>query len=363
MADLTLHETQTLLAALQEIHACRDVESFGQVVIEEVTRVVRSDRADLQLYREPPESIETLHRNHPLPGDEERDAIFETCMIEHPIVEHVLRTGDSGPHLLTDFTSIHDWRQTELYSLCVREPRDDFMLCDSMTIAPNVELSISLNRRRADFDEHDRMMLGLAGGHIAQAWRNVRHTAGLDEQIELLERGLEPRCVGIMMVDPDDHIRAASRRAVALLDQYFPDWPGFRLPETLGQWLDEQHRRWGNDEGNLTRPPRPFRVAGEQGSLMIHIKPGEEDSGIVLQLREIAPHADARRLERLGLTPRQAQTLYWLTRGKSNPEIAAILGVRPRTVAKFVETLFTRLNVDNRLAAALCAQEALGESG
>ncbi len=62
-------------------------------------------------------------------------------------------------------------------------------------------------------------------------------------------------------------------------------------------------------------------------------------------------------LRSLGLTPREAEILNWVARGKSNPEIAIILGISRRTVDKHVENVFAALGVDNRGNAMLIAIE------
>jgi DNA-binding CsgD family transcriptional regulator len=53
------------------------------------------------------------------------------------------------------------------------------------------------------------------------------------------------------------------------------------------------------------------------------------------------------------LTQRETEVLKWVRQGKSNKEIAAILGIEPKTVAKHLERIFKKLGVENRTAAAL----------
>ena len=65
------------------------------------------------------------------------------------------------------------------------------------------------------------------------------------------------------------------------------------------------------------------------------------------------------KLRPLGLTPREAETLYWVTQGKTNPEIAIICGLSARTVQKHLEHIFQKLGVETRTAAALRASELL----
>ncbi len=64
-------------------------------------------------------------------------------------------------------------------------------------------------------------------------------------------------------------------------------------------------------------------------------------------------------LLRLGLSNRESQVLYWIAQGKTNPEIAVILGIARRTVATHVEHILAKLAVENRGAAARCASEVL----
>jgi DNA-binding CsgD family transcriptional regulator len=57
----------------------------------------------------------------------------------------------------------------------------------------------------------------------------------------------------------------------------------------------------------------------------------------------------------LGLTKREAEVLAWIARGKGNYEIGVILGTKRRTVSKHVEHILSKLNVENRTAAAAMA--------
>ncbi|PKN93979.1 MAG: DNA-binding response regulator [Chloroflexi bacterium HGW-Chloroflexi-6] len=55
------------------------------------------------------------------------------------------------------------------------------------------------------------------------------------------------------------------------------------------------------------------------------------------------------------LTPRELETLRLIGRGHSNQEIAAILVVNDRTVAKYVSSILSKLHLSNRTQAALYA--------
>ena len=66
--------------------------------------------------------------------------------------------------------------------------------------------------------------------------------------------------------------------------------------------------------------------------------------------------------EEFQLTPRVAETLLWLSQGKTNGEIAIILGISEATVKKHVLEIFSRLEVETRTAACLKAVEVLSGS-
>ena len=76
---------------------------------------------------------------------------------------------------------------------------------------------------------------------------------------------------------------------------------------------------------------------------------------------EFKPNFDsAKPLEAaLELTPRVAETLLWIAQGKTNGDIATILGISEATVKKHVLEIFIRLNVETRTAASLRALEIL----
>jgi DNA-binding NarL/FixJ family response regulator len=76
--------------------------------------------------------------------------------------------------------------------------------------------------------------------------------------------------------------------------------------------------------------------------------------------REFRPDfSSATPLLQLGLTPRAAEALLWLAQGKTNSDIAVILGITESTVKKHVQEMFEKLGVETRGAATVRALEAL----
>jgi DNA-binding NarL/FixJ family response regulator len=76
--------------------------------------------------------------------------------------------------------------------------------------------------------------------------------------------------------------------------------------------------------------------------------------------REFKPDfSSAEPLLKLGLTPRATETLLWLAQGKTNQDIATILGITESTVKKHVQEIFEKLGIETRGAATVRALEVL----
>lgn len=133
----------------------------------------------------------------------------------------------------------------------------------------------------------------------------------------------------VLLADSKGRIVFATRLASDLLHKYFPDQTGPLLPSGFG-----------SDGTALV--VRRFAERGRDDLQMFVL----EEQG--------APPGPAALL-RLGLTPREAEVLYWIAQGKSNPDIATILAANVRTVHKHVEHIFQKLGVETRNAALLSA--------
>jgi DNA-binding NarL/FixJ family response regulator len=96
-------------------------------------------------------------------------------------------------------------------------------------------------------------------------------------------------------------------------------------------------------------------VLATVGGVEIEAVPiGEPGPSTVLSLRAAARGVPAR--PGPALTAREAEVLTWVARGKTNRDIADILGMSPRTVNKHLEHVFEKLGVETRTAAAAAAQ-------
>jgi DNA-binding NarL/FixJ family response regulator len=118
-----------------------------------------------------------------------------------------------------------------------------------------------------------------------------------------------------------------------------------RLPLPVRRWLSVDARN-AEPAFTLMTPDRRLvfsRLGGGSGS-----------ERVLIQQHAHVPEPDAL-MRALKLTAREAEVLYWVALGKTNPEIAAILDMSPRTVNKHLEHIFAKLNVETRTAATTVA--------
>jgi HD-GYP domain-containing protein (c-di-GMP phosphodiesterase class II) len=116
------------------------------------------------------------------------------------------------------------------------------------------------------------------------------------------------------------------------------------------------------DVYNALRQPRPhrpaFAVDAAERTMRDEVRAGRLDGNAVNAVLAAAGHRVRRRAELpAGLTPREVGVLVHLARGRSNPEIAAELGVSRKTVSSHLEHIYRKLDVRTRTEAALFAMQ------
>ena len=124
----------------------------------------------------------------------------------------------------------------------------------------------------------------------------------------------------------------------------------FALPEPMTQWLEQTQRgKTGSKTAVMASLP-----GNEQLRLQFMGKLGPNE--FLLRLtKDTSGDMPAEFSSELGLTTREGEVLSWLSKGKTNRDIAQILGLSPRTVDKHLEQIYSKLGVENRTAAAAIA--------
>lgn len=174
--------------------------------------------------------------------------------------------------------------------------------------------------------------------------------------------GAENGRVGLEMVKRE-------KPDLILCDVMMPDLDGYGVLEALRK-----------DEETASIPFVFLTAKGEKADLRSGMNLGADDYLTKPVAKKDLLHAIAARLRRseqtaqrefkpdfssyepllkLDLTPRVAEVLLWVAQGKTNGDIATILGISESTVKKHLLEIFQALGVETRSAATLRALEAL----
>jgi DNA-binding response OmpR family regulator/DNA-binding CsgD family transcriptional regulator len=164
-----------------------------------------------------------------------------------------------------------------------------------------------------------------------------------------LERALDQ---AVIVATEDAQMLFCSRSAEQILQRYFGTDEHGQLPEALSEWF------WHPD---ATPRTEPFRLSRQESELTVHLfaEAGNAESFLLLlQEKKAIPGFEA--LRGLGLTEREAEVLFWIAQGKTNPEIGLILHAAANTIKKHTQNVLQKLSVETRTAAARRALEIIG---
>lgn len=159
----------------------------------------------------------------------------------------------------------------------------------------------------------------------------------------------------LLSTDGPGRLQWCTPRAAQLLAELYPDPAGQEqcLPPDVAQRLNQLRRAGSEPPGSAF-----VEVGGRRLEFSYVGSTGPDE--FLFRLADVSPGREIGVLQRaLALTAREADVLVWISRGKSNREISAILGISPRTVNKHLEQVFEKLGVENRAAAAARAVRVL----
>ncbi len=176
---------------------------------------------------------------------------------------------------------------------------------------------------------------------LATHVRNARVT-------RLAQEAVDVAGMGTVVLDTQGRMAWRSPQATAWLALAFG--ADAAAAKRAGEWL----------AAALLSDHETTRDLGRQGRLLAR-NMGQGNLGeSMLLLTLTPPDSDAaQRLRDIALTPRETEVLSWLAKGKTNRDIADILGMSHRTVNKHLEHVFEKLGVETRSAAAAIAGRLL----
>ena len=350
MEALTVRDQRGLLDCLREIHAERDAERFPMVLLASLARVIPSTYSVFQEIDLPDVS---LGRVVQWPGELVQP--WETGYFEahvrrdHPVPSHYARSPRSGARRLSDFLTQRQYHRTGLYAECYRRLGVEHQMMTTMM--RRLPIFVIMNRDMPDFSTRERRLLDLVRPHAEVALRNAEAFSGVRRRLHEAERALDASERGLVVVDGRGRVRMRSDRARIWEHGWFGrPRPANRLAGSLGAWMSACLPRVVRSDG--AEPPTPLVVQRGTERMVVRLLPDPTrgEHVVLMEVQRLVPADGA--LDALGLSRRETDVLQWVALGKTNAEIAGILGVSARTVQKHLEHVFDKLGVETRTAAA-----------
>jgi DNA-binding CsgD family transcriptional regulator len=211
-------------------------------------------------------------------------------------------------------------------------------------------VNIVVSRSAQSFSGQEYEMLETLRPHLVQSYKSSNESAFSLEAMGLAH-------TGFLVADRTGNILYATAEARKLIGKYFHQKSGLTLPDRVQTWLKDRERL------DAVPPLQELRIDFGRISLSVRLMPETDVAQYRLLIRETVQTLDAPLLQRLGLTRREAEVLFWASQGKSNGDIAIILASKVRTIAKHLERVFAKLMVENRTAAVCAALDWISSSG
>jgi DNA-binding CsgD family transcriptional regulator len=282
---------------------------------------------------------------------------FNHFFYQHPLVRYHAAHRDGGSRMISDSLSAAQFRNSALFNEYYRRIGVDRVLAVPMLVDASLLVSFVLNRRGRDFSEQDRALADSIRHALAATYRNALALDRANAAVATLRELSAEGDLASFDVDARGRYRRLTPAATALLRQCWPDAiirPGAAVPPDLARWLSRLAPR-----ALATRREGRFEVAASAGKLILHGMPGTRRGAQVTVFAHLAAAARAPVVDPvLPLTTREREVLSWVGAGKTNPQIAAILGCSARTVQKHLEHVYVKLGVETRTAAVARAMIA-----
>jgi DNA-binding CsgD family transcriptional regulator len=326
------------------LYARQPLSKLIQVIFQELPNLVDGDNVMVGVHHADCRMMSNLSLIHPF----SRMAFLPEANTSGLLGLHPFWTRILDPHqplkILSEMVSARQWQENPF--------NRELMASDRVRDHLNIEFgpsaahftSVSIIRSSRGFSQHDQNLMTALLPHLAQAF----HNATVMEQAWAANApdGVCGSCQwpvsdrgALVFQHEDDRLRWTNLLALC----------GASEPELL-VWLTD--RVEALNRGVHAGNPRVLRNA----LVTYHLEVEQNWSGRGYLLRAGKVHANPSP----ALTLRERDVLAWVKRGKTNQQIAQILGISVHTTKQHLKAIFLKLGVENRTAATYAVDGSEG---
>jgi len=263
---------------------------------------------------------------------------FKELTHQHPLIIQQMQSVNFPVHKISDFLTQEAYHRLELYRDVYQPLGVEYQIAVTIRLSTSHVMAFALSRRENDYTERDRAILELLRPHLVVAFNTLDLIHSQKTALDGTELALNELSSATLIVDLQGFILFYTGPG--------QEWIGAgtsgRLPGPIADWLDRCL---------ATGVRETLRLNSGAEEIQIRVVPTSSSERRLLVLcKENSRPSAASSLP--VLSRRQQEVAHWIREGKANLEIAAIMGISPRTVQKHIEHIFEKLGVESRVAIA-----------
>ena len=246
---------------------------------------------------------------------------------------------------------------------------DGFETCRSLKTGPAADVPVIF---MTGLDETEHVVRGLEAGGTDYLTKpiapdeliaRVRVHLANSRSAREVKAALDVGGRTMLAVGRQGNIRWATPHARRMLASFGASADAeVELPPAARSWIA------GMTASDTSAPQQSFIIAAPPAAARLRLRllsrVSEDETLLIIQQADPAEIERARMdklQQRFNLTLREGEVLYWLSLGKSNRDIADILGMSYRTVDKHLEHVYTKLGVESRSSATAASARILAD--
>jgi DNA-binding CsgD family transcriptional regulator len=343
MSTLSKNDYELLLECISKLYSFRELTSLRAWLLDiALPKLIPSDWLsynEVDLLN--PENTLAILKPESETFFQQLFARFREVAHQHPLITGQMQSVNFPVHKISDFLTQDAYHQLDLYKDVYRPMGVEYQIAATIKLEPERVTAFALSRRLNDYTERDRTILQMLRPHLVVACNNL---IVADERKMLLDNSLlalNELASATLIVDLHSRIlyhTGAGLRWIGATEQGI-------LPARIAGWLYQNTPASGTSQA--------MSLISNEGNIQVRAMPTTSKQRLLLVLtQESKQQPLVAAPNTFGLSKRQSDVAQWICNGKSNSEIAAILGISPRTVQKHVEHIFEKLGVESRIALA-----------
>jgi DNA-binding CsgD family transcriptional regulator len=352
MDRLSSADIETLADVVHDIGELRDLGEFRSQILGQMRRLVDCDVAAYNEVGATPDSVAVVAD----PAESLDAEIFEgfaAHIDQHPLVAHHASNPAAPAARLSDFIGARELHGLELYDLVYRLLGTEHQAAITVPAADRV-IGITVSRAKPDFDDSELGLLDAIRPFLLATLRNLRTRGRIEATLAALEHA-RTAPAAILLVTDGIRIEGSDERAERWLGP--SSCARAELEAELESWARAlASAAWDIEHQN---PSHTRVIDHPEGPHRARFVPGNSGRPAAILIDAHSNGFEPTKLAGLGLTRRQSEVLQLVRAGRTNAEVAHLLGLSERTVAHHLEHVYRRLGVSTRTAAVRRADDHL----